>query len=101
VDLGFRRVITALNPALPGHDKNGTVHFQPCDGSAPCRSSSHDPGKFVYPFKMLVPALRAWIEQRNLGHATLDTTLQYVSNLDIAQRQPPSILRPDIRWLKE
>ncbi len=38
--------------------------------------------------------------QQNLGHATLDTTLRYVGNLDIAQRQPPSILRPNLRWLK-
>jgi site-specific recombinase XerD len=38
--------------------------------------------------------------QQNLGHATLETTLRYVGSLDIAQRQPPSILRPDMRWLK-
>ena len=39
--------------------------------------------------------------QQNLGHATLETTLRYVGNLDIAQRQPPTILRPNMRWLKE
>lgn len=37
--------------------------------------------------------------QQNLGHATLETTLRYVGNLKIEQRKPPTILRPDMRWL--
>lgn len=38
--------------------------------------------------------------QQNLGHATLDTTLRYIGNLEIEQRKPPTILRPDLRWLR-
>jgi hypothetical protein len=38
--------------------------------------------------------------QQNLASTTLDATLRYIGNLDIAQRQPPSILRSHMRWLK-
>ena len=38
--------------------------------------------------------------QQNLGHANLETTLRYVGDLKIDQRKPPTILRPNLRWLK-
>ena len=38
--------------------------------------------------------------QQNLGHANLETTLRYAGDLKIDQRKPPTILRPNMRWLK-
>ena len=38
--------------------------------------------------------------QQNLGHASLETTLGYIGDLDTQQRQPGAFLRFDLRTLE-
>ena len=83
------RAVQDILKRYPVYADNGVIVVAPHDLRRTYARLLHDAG------------VRMVAIQQNLGHASLETTLRYVGNLDIAQRQPPTILRPNMRWLKD
>ncbi|MEO8397408.1 MAG: tyrosine-type recombinase/integrase, partial [Chloroflexota bacterium] len=85
--LGVRAVQEILK-RYPVYGDKEAIHVAPHDLRRTYARLLHDAGVAVVAI------------QQNLGHATLETTLRYVGDLTIEQRKPPTILRPNMRWLK-
>ncbi|MEO8397043.1 MAG: tyrosine-type recombinase/integrase [Chloroflexota bacterium] len=83
------RAVQEILKRYPVYGDNETLHVAPHDLRRTYARFLHDAG-------VLVVAI-----QQNLGHATLETTLRYIGDLKIEQRKPPTILRPNMCWLKE
>ncbi|MEO8395383.1 MAG: site-specific integrase, partial [Chloroflexota bacterium] len=82
------RAVQEILKRYPVYGDHEAIHVAPHDLRRTYARLLHDAG---------VPVVAI---QQNLGHATLETTLRYVGDLTIEQRKPPTILRPNMRWLK-
>jgi len=82
------RAVQDILKRYPVYGDGETIHVAPHDLRRSYARLLHDAG---------VPVVAI---QQNLGHANLETTLGYIGDLTIHQRKPPTILRPNMRWLK-
>jgi site-specific recombinase XerD len=83
------RAVQDVLKRYPVYEDGTVMHVAPHDLRRTYARLLHDAG--VLPVAI----------QQNLGHANLETTLHYIGDLKIDQRKPPTILRPNMRWLKQ
>ena len=82
------RAVQDILKRYPVYEDGKALHAAPHDLRRSYARLLHDAG---------VPPVAI---QQNLGHANLETTLRYVGDLKIDQRKPPTILRPNMKWLE-